>query len=166
MDDSERAEVGQAAFEVLLAEHTRRGGGIDSGLAVPIADLAPLASKSLAADPKLAAVVGFGRDELAIIAATMELRVLDNETFIVTADSVLSHARSTFGAGEDLLDALVAAANAELVMMQNRPIGPGDSVVEAQRMEIATIDPAVEIVLHGRIQSGRWVGPRYRRWPP
>jgi hypothetical protein len=152
MADAERAEVGQAAFDALLAEHMRRGGGIDSGLAVPIAALAALASRSLATDPKLAAVVGFGSDELAIIAATMEL-VSDNETFIVTVDSVLSHARSTFGAGEDLLDALIVAVSSEFVMIENRPVGPGDSIVDGQRMEIATINPAVEVVLHGRIQS-------------
>ena len=161
MTSSERTEVGQAAFDVLLAEHTRRGGDIDSGLAVLIADLAPLAFKRLGADPKLSAIVGFGRDELAIIGATLEL-VSANEPFIVTADSVLSHARSIFGAGENLLEALVAVADAELVMTHKRPVAPGECVVEAQRVDIATMDPAVEIVLHGRIQSvlGRPAIPR------
>ena len=38
MDATERAEVGQAAFDVLLRQHLARGGGLDSGLAVPIAN--------------------------------------------------------------------------------------------------------------------------------
>ncbi|MGJ6127205.1 hypothetical protein QN239_31980 [Mycolicibacterium sp. Y3] len=151
MSAAERIEVGQEAFEVLLAEHMARGGGIDSGLAVPLAKLAPLASERLAADQSLHAAVGFGRDELAIIAATMEL-VSDNETFIAPADSVVAHAQSTFGAGDGAIDALAAVVDQKFVMVQNRPIEPGEPVTEGQRVEIAAIDPAVEVVLHGRFQ--------------
>jgi hypothetical protein len=67
MDEGERDEVGEAAFDVLLDEHRQRGGGIDTGLAVPIASLAPLARGRLQSNPRLAAAVQFGRDELAIV---------------------------------------------------------------------------------------------------
>ena len=60
MDESERSQVADAAFDVLLEEHLRRGGSIDTGLAVPIAGLASLATNHLAADPALAAAVEFG----------------------------------------------------------------------------------------------------------
>jgi hypothetical protein len=152
MDESERTEVAQAAFDVLLEEHRRRGGDIDSGMAVPIADLAPLATSRLAADPHLAAAVEFGRDELAVIAAAMELSS-DNEAFIVTSDAVLIHARTTFGGADDLIDTLVRLADQGFLDVRRRAIESGASAVDSQRVDIAEMDPAVEVVVHGRIQS-------------
>lgn len=56
MDTAERSQVADSALDVLLAEHRRRGSGIDTGLAVPIAELAAQAKDHLAADPMLAAL--------------------------------------------------------------------------------------------------------------
>ncbi len=77
----------------------------------------------------------------------------DNEDFIVAADSLLIHARSTFGGADDLVDTLADLVDSGFLKMQQRPIGPGESVVESQRVEIAELDPAVEVVVHGRIQT-------------
>lgn len=152
MDEAERSQVADAALDVLLAEHHQRGGGIDTGLAVPVARLAAKAKDHLATDQMLASAVKFGRDALAVVAAMIELSS-ENEDFIVAADSLLIHARSTFGGSDDLVDTLVDLVDGGFVKMQQRPIGPGDSVVESQRVEIAELEPTVEIVVHGRIQT-------------
>jgi hypothetical protein len=152
MDDAERSQVADEALDALLAEHQRRGGGIDTGLTVPIASLAAHAKDHLAADPVLTAAVGFGRDDLAVVAAMMELSS-DNEEFIAPADSVLIHARSTFGGADDLIDNLVRLVDSGFLKMRQRPIRPGESLVDTQRVEIADLSPAVEVVAHGRIQS-------------
>lgn len=152
MDISERMEVAHAAFEVLLEEHRRRGGDIDSGMAVPIAGLAPLATSRLADNPRLAAAVEFGRNELAVIAAAMELSS-DNESFIVTSDSVLLHARTTFGGAADLTDTLICLADQGFLDVQRSAVESGTSAVDSQRVDIADMDATVEVVLHGRIQS-------------
>ena len=152
MDESERSQVADAAFDVLLEEHLRRGGSIDTGLAVPIAGLASLATNHLAADPALAAAVEFGADELAVIAAMMELSS-DNEAFIVTADAVLIHARATFGGADDLIDTFVKVADSGFLELQHRQGEPGSLPVDTQRAEIVELDPVVEVVVHGRIQT-------------
>lgn len=152
MDERERTEVAEAAFDLLLDEHRRRGGDIDSGMAVPIAGLAALASRQLAADPNLAAAVEFDRDELAVLAAAMELSS-QNEAFIVSSDAVLIHAHTTFGGAADLVDTLIRLADHGFLRVQRRAGQSETSVVDSQRVDIAEMDTAVKVVLHGRIQS-------------
>ena len=77
----------------------------------------------------------------------------DNEAFIVTADAVLIHARATFGGADDLIDTFVKVADSGFLELQHRQGEPGSLPVDTQRAEIVELDPVVEVVVHGRIQT-------------
>jgi hypothetical protein len=76
----------------------------------------------------------------------------DNEAFIVSSDSVLIHAHSMFGAGDDLVDTFVEIAESGFVDVHHRPRELG-APTDRERVDIAPMEPVLEVVLHGRIQS-------------
>ena len=94
----ERNEVGQAAYSKLFELH--RNGDIASGAGLyrQIAALAPFALDSQAASPKLASIIGISADQLAVLAAVIELQNTGPGGSPTPADQIVIHAHTAFGA--------------------------------------------------------------------
>jgi hypothetical protein len=95
-----------------------------SGLTVPIAELARYAHDSQAANPKLKQLIDLGADELAVLAAAIELE----GTGIASptpADQLVIHAHTAFGAPRaQALEALPTLSDRSCGCRLNRPSRP------------------------------------------
>ncbi|MET0992692.1 MAG: hypothetical protein ABWY20_00815 [Mycobacterium sp.] len=153
MSDDERTAIGQKAYTTLL--HAQQLGDdalAGSGLTVSIAELARYAHDSQAANPKLKQLIDLGADELAVLAAAIELE----GTGIASptpADQLVIHAHTAFGAPRaQALEALPTLSDHGLLQMTNvgaeDAAGPNDTGVA-----LSLDNEELEVVAHGRIQQ-------------
>ena len=118
LSDDERTAIGQMAYTTLLRKQQAGDDALaGSGLTGPIAKLARYARDSQAANPKLKQLIDFSDDELAVLAAAIELE----GTGIASptpADQLVIHAHTAFGARRaQALEALPTLSDHGLLQM-------------------------------------------------
>ncbi|MFQ6397571.1 hypothetical protein ACLMAJ_29510 [Nocardia sp. KC 131] len=150
LDDQERREIGQKAYDELIDEF-EANPEISAGLVVRIARMANYAHASQDRDPMLAAVVALDLPDIAVAAASIEL-TSPSELAFTTADAILVHARNMFGAEGNLIRSLDKLRTLGLAVATEGVASPG---VPSEQMRI---DPNFGTghaitVLHGRIQG-------------
>jgi hypothetical protein len=147
---AERNAVGQTAYTKLLAEHRRQEQVGLSALYRQIAALAAYAVESQASNPTLASIIAMDSDQLAVLAAVIELQNVGLSS-PTPADQVVIHAHSAFGADRrQALDALYALVGLGLVKLDEVPradIDRSESTVELR------LDDEAQVVALGQIQS-------------
>ncbi|WP_328352721.1 hypothetical protein OG976_20285 [Mycobacterium sp. NBC_00419] len=147
---AERNAIGQAAYTKLVAEHRRQQEVGLFGMYRQIAFLAAYAVDSQAANPALASIIAMDTDQLAVLAAVIELENvgLGSPT---PADQVVIHAHSAFGADRHralkALPALVGLGFVELDEVPRADIDRSESTVEL------CLDDEARVVALGQIQS-------------
>ena len=153
LSNDERTTIGQKAYLTLLRQQQRRDDALaGSGLTVPIAELAPYAKDSQAANPKLKQVSDLRADELAVLAAAIELQ----GTGIASptpADQLVIHAHTAFGAPRaQALEALPTLSDHGLLQLVHA--GADDTARPNNTGVVVSLgNEEVEVVAHGRIQS-------------
>jgi hypothetical protein len=148
----ERNEVGQAAYSQLLERRGRGHGETVSraGLYREVATLAAYALDSQARNPKLASIIGMDADQLAVLAAAIELQN-SGPSSPTPADQVVIHAHSAFGADRrTTLDVLPQLGELGVIDLQEVPrsdVDRTESVVDL------LLDNECDVVARGRIQA-------------
>jgi len=121
MTEPQRRDAAEAAVTELLAL-IRDSDALNPALLVEFAELVPLASGLLAAEPGTRSMVDAGSAEIAVAAAIMELGEPGSSS-PVDAEAVLLHAREAFGAPGDLAAALRTLYDQGLADVQSDPNG-------------------------------------------
>lgn len=157
--ESEREQVGQAAYATLIAHQRRTDATYSPGSYRQIAALAPYAFESLAGNPALVAIIGLDVEHLGVLAAAIELQNvgLGSPT---PADQVVIHAYTAYGvdrgAAIAALTVLAARGIVDLGEAPRRDLGRSESIVDLQ------LDYESDVVARGRIQTvlGKAAVPR------
>ena len=153
LSDDERTAIGQKAYTTLLRVQQLGDDALaGSGLTVPIAELARYAHDSQAANPKLKQLIDLSADELAVLAAAIELE----GTGIASptpADQLVIHAHTAFGAPRaQALEALPTLCDYGLLQTTHvgadSDAGPNDTGVA-----VSLDSEELQVVAHGRIQQ-------------
>ncbi|MGY4785853.1 hypothetical protein ACVH9Z_39080 [Rhodococcus opacus] len=150
LDDPERREIGQKAYDELIDEF-EDNPEIAAGLVVRIARMANYAHGSQQRDRLLAAVVALDLPDVAVAAAMVELTSPAKPGFI-TADAVLIHARNVFSGHGDLIASLNKLRELELVVA-TETIASAHVPAEQMRVDPNFGEGHAITVLHGRIQG-------------
>jgi hypothetical protein len=147
----ERHEVGQAAYSKLLEQQLHSDAASGAGMYRQIAALAPFALDSQAASRKLVSIIAMSADQLAVLAASIELQNTGPGGSPTPADQVVIHAHSAFGA--DRRAALEALPQLEeLGLIEVSAVPRADIDRNEPIVELLT-DHECDVVARGRIQD-------------
>jgi hypothetical protein len=145
----ERNQVGQAAYSKLLEHHRHTDITHGTGL-YQISALAPHALKSQAQNASLTAVIGMGADDLAVLAAAIELQNTAPGS-PPPADQVVIHSHTAFGADRrKALDVLAHLEELGVIGLREVPLGDVD---RPQSVVDLLLDDECDVVARGRIQA-------------
>ncbi|MDJ0363305.1 ATP-binding protein [Rhodococcus sp. H29-C3] len=164
LSESERLEIGQPAYSVLLTQY-RQDVTASTGLMVPIAHVARFARASHAANPQLQKILDLSPAELAVLASAIELEITApgrEQDRYTPPETALIYAHNVFGVDRSAaLSALPDLSEQGFIQTLDRP-----ECVNADPDVAVTVssDPTDEdnIVLNGRIQDvlGKTVIPQ------
>jgi hypothetical protein len=147
----ERNEVGQAAYSKLLEHQGHNDITHGTGLYRQISALAPYALDSQAQNAKLTAVIGMDADDLAVLAAAIELHNTASGS-PTPADQVVIHAHTAFGADRRKALDVILAELEELGVIGLREVPRGD-IDRSQSVVDLLLDDECDVVARGRIQA-------------
>ncbi|MCK5756531.1 MAG: hypothetical protein KAH46_27890, partial [Mycobacterium sp.] len=165
LGDSERAEIGEPAYQALLSQY-RTANTNSTGLMVPIARTARYALASRTDSPVLVAILELEESQLAVLAAIIELEIPQgaSETPMTWTppDTALIYAHNVFGADRgEAIDSLPILLERELIKMVENVGSENQDCNVAVTLD-ADPDDGCRIVLYGRIQEtlGKTVIPQ------
>lgn len=161
ISDTEREEIGEPAYQALLAQY-RRDSVEFSGLMVPIARTAVFARTSQTDNPTLSTILRLNSAELAVLAALIELETTHPGGVWTPPEPALIYAHNRFGADRgEALTAIPVLLEQGLITTVDE-----DTQINADPHVIVALDAdpndEVRIVLYGRIQDalGKSVVPQ------